>query len=220
MALRTNLLRQPLNAVLANEGHVRVLRELIGHGGELSPPDLATRTGLTRMGVWHALTRLAAVGVIESVGLGRYPLYRVRRNNPLVPALKVLYEAESARYARLLEAIRAAAYEIDPPACAVWLYGSAARREDRPGSDVDVAAVFADEPVEPAVAALREKLADLAEDMGIALSIVGLSNQDVLRLAAGDAWWESVRADAITLVGETPGACAARLRRIAEEGAT
>lgn len=213
MPRRFDLLRQPLNAVLAAEGNVRVLRALVLHGGELAPSDLAARTGLTAQAVRNTLAALKDTGTVESVGLGRYRQFRLRHDDPLVPALEALYVAERDRYRSLLEAIRQAAGAVDPAPEAVWLYGSAARHEDRPGSDVDVAAVFAAEPVEPAVAALREALSDAAERMGITLSVVGLGHDDVRRLAGQDAWWEGLRKDALALVGDEPDRYARRLLR-------
>ena len=38
----------------------------------------------------------------------------------------------------------------------------------------------------------------------VAISILGLSREDVMRLADGDPWWNVVRAEAVPLVGSAP----------------
>ncbi len=218
MSRRTNLLREPLNAVLATEAHVRVLRVLLGHGGELAPPEVARRARLTPQGVRQILSALVKVGMVEEVGLGRYRHYRVRSGNPLARALEALYAAEAQRYDDVLEAIRKAADVVPRRPSAVWLYGSAARSEDHVGSDVDVAVVFPEEPVEAATDDFREALDPLAERFGLGIALIGLSDDDVARLAAGDGWWEGLRKDARALVGPEPDRYARRVRRATRGG--
>jgi hypothetical protein len=72
---RRNLLRYPLNAVLATEAHVKVLRALFAHGGELTPPAIAARTDLTRQGTRNVLSTLVKTGFVLEKGLGRYKHY-------------------------------------------------------------------------------------------------------------------------------------------------
>jgi len=42
-----SFLRYPLSAILANEGHVRILRDFSRYGGEVSVTELSNRTALT-----------------------------------------------------------------------------------------------------------------------------------------------------------------------------
>ncbi|MEX2608841.1 MAG: nucleotidyltransferase domain-containing protein [Gemmatimonadota bacterium] len=207
-------LRFPLSAIFSSEGNVRVLRELFRHGGELSAPSIAKRVGLSRQHTTRILRGLAALEVVESVGVGGHPSHRARRIHPLYAVLDGLFHVEAQRFGEIADAIRTAA-RADPPPEAVWLYGSVARREDTPGSDVDVAVVIpgGDMAVDRAADEIRERLARSEETLGFSASVVAISLDDVLRLSAGDSWWTNVTREAIALDGPDPAQLAAHMRR-------
>lgn len=211
-SLPQSYLRYPLSRILASEGAVRVLRELARHGGELSVSALIGPTRLSTQAVRNVLGSLAATGVVEPIGQGRSVLYRVRSAHPLLAPLAHLFAEEEARVGRVFRALREAARAAAPTALAVWVYGSAARGEDSPGSDLDVALVVPEQDVESATAAFREHLAPELDREHVALSAVGLSPTDVRRLAeSGDPWWRTLAADAQPLVGPMPAALAERV---------
>lgn len=219
----------PLTGVLAGEGSVRLVRELVGQGAPLSPRALADRTGLTIQGTRRALKRLVALGVVDAIGTSDRSLFEISRGHPLAAPLAALFAAEGARTARVAAALRAAIARSPVPVVAAWMYGSVARGEDTPASDVDVAVVFdvdehagsgarrrrggsAGPSVEDAVSGLRDALAPLEAQERVTLSLVGVSLADVARLTAGDPWWAAVERDAVALVGLAPAAVAARAR--------
>jgi predicted nucleotidyltransferase len=204
-----SFLRQPLSAVLANPANVRVLRELSRHGGELSATTLAQRSKLTKPSVLASLDHLAGLGYVEPLGTLRQRLYRIDSKHPLVPALSDLFSAEDQRFQSIIEAIRAAA--IDAGATAAWLYGSVARGEDRPDSDVDVALV-ASGNAGSAKAKMREALRGREDTLRFSASVLGLDADDIVRLAAeNDPWWVAVVEDTFPLVGPDPLSLASRL---------
>ena len=117
---------------------------LAEHGGALSPTTIASRARITRQSAWNALARLRKLNVIEDVGQGRGTSYRLSAQHPLVPGLRALIEMEARRVERLFAAVRETAARMKPKPIAVWLYGSVARSEDRPGSDFDLAILSPD----------------------------------------------------------------------------
>lgn len=207
-------LRYPLNRILASEGAVRVIRELARHGGEQSVAGLAGATRLSKGAVRHLLQAdLLMAGIVESVGTGRNVLYRLNRGHPLHAPLHRLFEEEEAHARHLLDVLAAAARDAAPNVLALWLYGSVARGDDAPGSDLDVAIVLTDADPAPAVARYRARLAPLREVEPGGISVVGLSADDVARLsAADDPWWRNVVTDGLALLGPPPGVLAQRLR--------
>jgi predicted nucleotidyltransferase len=209
---RERLLRQPLNAIFAAEANVRVLRVLVEHGDVLTAPEVAGRARVTVQHARVVLADLAAVGVGEEVGAGRYRSYRARPAYPLYPALRALFEAERERFEGVLAGIREAAQALEPRPRGVWLYGSVARGEDRVGSDVDVAVAFDVAEVGEPVARLRAELLGVEDRFGVRISVVGLGSEDVLRVGAEDAWWGKLVADAWTLAGLEPGTLLAQLQ--------
>jgi predicted nucleotidyltransferase len=206
--------RYPLNRVFGSEGAVRVLRELARHGGELSVPALVEATRLSA-GAVRAIVGddLAAVGIVERVGSGRSVLYRLHRDHPLRGALEQIFEEEDARRRRVLDLLATAARETTPDVLAVWVYGSVARGEDAPGSDLDVALVLPYPDPNEAADRYRAAISPLLDREHASASVLVLSAADIDRLAVSDdPWWRNVVADALPVLGPPPAVLAQRLR--------
>jgi len=197
--------RYPLTTILGTETNVRLLRELSRHGGQLSAPSLVSRTGLAKTSVWAGLTSLEDTGVVLVAGTGRARLYSLRVDHPLHSALGALFEAEERRFEAVLDAIRAAAGGCEPAVLAVWVYGSVARGQDRPGSDFDIAVLATDEAPASVSDTMRESLQQAGSSLGFTPSVVSICKQDASRLARErDPWWAGIVRDAIVVLGPRP----------------
>jgi DNA-binding transcriptional ArsR family regulator len=207
-------IRYPLTGILGTDANVRVLRELSRHGSELAASALVMRSGLAQSSVREALIALENMGVVEAIGSGRSRLYRLRRNHPLRAILNTLFKAEEERFDAILEAIRMAAEHCGKDVIAVWLYGSVARGQDRPVSDIDLA-VVADPKALPRVEqTMRDELHRAQDKLAFVASVVALDLNDVQRLSdENDPWWTAVSRDAFPIVGDRPDGILARLRR-------
>lgn len=207
-------LRYPLTIILGTDANVRVLRELSRHGGLLSSPLLADRSGLARASVWSALRTLEGIGIVSSEGMGRARLYRFNNSHPLATSLEALFEQEALRYSNIRAIVADAVFAVRPNVLAAWIYGSVARGEDRPDSDLDIAVVSSSEKLESALQAIRETLVTYGEELGFNPSVVGLTPEDVARLSSlGDPWWKGVEADALAVFGSRPDELATKTRQ-------
>ncbi len=204
-------LRYPLTRLLGNGGNVRVLRALFAYGAPLSAVQLARDAGLTPQGVRYVLDGLVGQGVVSALGQGRSRLYAIEPAHPLARALKTLFTAERARWEELMKRVReclSGSEQVD----AAWLYGSVARGEDGPASDIDLALVVGGAAGDVADA-VRDLLRPIEDEMRVTFSVVARSRADVLERAAEDSWWREVARNARVLKGGTPEQVAARLRR-------
>jgi predicted nucleotidyltransferase len=178
---------------------------LARHGGALSAPLIAHHSGLSRSSVWLALQSLEELHVVAVEGSGNVKLYRLNGDYFLAAAIRQLFEAEQARFAAALEAVRSSPSSQRQWVRSLWLYGSVARREDRPGSDLDIGVIADAAHLAGTVAEIRTNLRSPAERIGFLPSVVGLDFDDVERLTRDrDPWWESVTRDAIVLLGGHP----------------
>lgn len=194
-------LRCPLNDILGSEAGVRVIRELVRHGGALSTARLAHAAGMTRFGVGKTLTLLAVIGVIEKIGSGKSILYRIETQHPLMPAIGALFRAENERVDGIIDAIAKATN--DPEIVGAWIYGSFARGEDTIDSDLDIAIATTTRNI-PLADNVRSALDQAAEKLFFSPSVVDVDLTDIERLSTGDPWWTNLVKEAIVIKGERP----------------
>ncbi|TJV53549.1 MAG: hypothetical protein E5Y01_04395 [Mesorhizobium sp.] len=200
---RESAIRRPLTAMFGVDSNLRVLRTLVEHGGLLAASEIVRRSRLSRESVRLGLLALESLGIVAASGSGHSRLYRFDDNNYLAPALAALFKAESNRFTAILDAVRQSAAQR--PVFSLFVYGSAARGDDGPDSDLDIGLVARADDLAEAVEGLREALRGPAERLVFLPNVVGLDFDDVRRLARDrDPWWENVKQDAIVLSGSRP----------------
>ncbi|MEX2530499.1 MAG: HTH domain-containing protein [Gemmatimonadota bacterium] len=206
-------LRHPTSTLLATPGSLRVMRELIDSDTPLATRALADRTGLSTQAVRNTLAALQEGGVVEGLGEGRSRLYRADVNHPLYLPLGGLFQAEEERFRTIVDGLAGALGHLTPAPLAAWIYGTVARGEDGPASDVELALVAADEEVETPVLRLREMLGPIQDVHRIWVSVVGLAPSDVRRLSGKDRWWKSATEPHLAVFGKGPHELAEELER-------
>lgn len=146
-----------LEALFGGPGRTAVLRLLATQTSELTGRQVAELTGLSQPGAARALEHLARMGVVQRRRAGRAILHQLDRDNLLVQSIVVpALTAEAHVIEDIIAELRDA---FGASAVSVVLFGSVARGQSRPGSDIDVLVVTADR--ESAMHADR-----VAEDVG------------------------------------------------------
>ncbi len=206
--------RYPLTRLLGTEAGVRVLRELALHGGELTTTLLAQRTGITDQSVRNTLATLSGARLLRRYGHGRAAAYQLDPSHPVSRMLIALYQAESQRISAIYASVREAAERLEPRPVAVWMYGSVARHEDGPASDLDLLLIVDDAHLTEQLAdAFRRELEAVEDEHRLTISVVPVNKDDVVRLSTqDDPFWRAVTRDAFVLVGPRPEALLARLK--------
>jgi predicted nucleotidyltransferase len=148
----------PLDHVLTSRGKVRLLRALMPLSRPVSGREAAKLARLSQTPALRALDDMVALGVLRRAETSSQHLYEVNRKHQLVrEGLEPLFRAERERIGRVLEELRMVlADDADRIASAV-IFGSAARSQDRPGSDFDVL-VLVREPSD--VEQVHDRIAD------------------------------------------------------------
>jgi predicted nucleotidyltransferase len=198
--LRQSHARFPLSALLGDSGNLRVLRALLSYEGPLSTVQLARETGLSRQAVRWILERLVAQRVVQAMGTARTRLFAAVDTAPFISALKSLFAAESANWEALHTSLRDL-LEAFPDIRSAWLYGSVARREDTPESDLDLAVILSNRDSE---IHLRDELESLGERFSVHVSLVALTAEDIRNRPEQDPWWTGLERDAQVLKGLSP----------------
>lgn len=190
--------RTAWDKILGTKSHVRILRVLEQTRESMAVRELARRAGEHLRSVQLAVDRLVEAGVVEHVGTGPRPQVRLNSKHPLAPALQMLFEAESARFDRVVSQLKSLAKEHASQAKAVWL--TPAGTSDGTGLEVGVLAASGD--VDAFTDALREYVADLMGREDLSIEVRGWTRPDLAALKSLPLYASGER---IVLQGILPG---------------
>lgn len=156
MGSKKAFISYPLDWTFAAPSQLAVLRALKDSAEGMSGRAAARVAGINHQACKQALDRLETIGLVLRQGAGHTQLLRLNFEHELVKdALLPLFAAEKVFQSRLRAAIARA---IGKDARTATLFGSAARKEDRPGSDIDLLLV--------AEGGRKTALADKAAEFG------------------------------------------------------
>jgi len=192
-------LRYPLTRLFGSPGNVRVLRAL-SDGLPDSATQIAKSAGLSPQGTRQVLDVLVSQGVVTSNGSARTRLFELAGNHAFHQPMLELFKAERDSWEALVAGLRdqlSGRSDVE----AAWLYGSVARGEDTPASDIDVALLVTRPEVGDDV---RNDLMKMEDALGVNVSVSALTPKEIAALPANDAWWADVVRDARVLKGDRP----------------
>jgi predicted nucleotidyltransferase len=179
------MLYDPVDGILGRRSKVRLLRALRPLDRPVSGREAARLAGLSHRAI-TSLDELAALGVVVRRQAAGQHLYTFNRENVLAGAIEHLFAEEERRSGLILERIRSVAAEAG--AMYAGVFGSAARNEDRPGSDLDVFMVVEHGDLkERSGDVLIPALEALEEEYGVRLSPVVLTLAEARFQAQEDA---------------------------------
>ncbi|HEX8209306.1 MAG TPA: nucleotidyltransferase domain-containing protein [Longimicrobium sp.] len=201
------MLFQPLDAVLATTAKIQIIRALMPLESPVTGRE-AQRLGGVRstLGAATALSELTALGILMRGGSSSTHQYRVNRDHHLEPALRALFDAEGRRIPTLKTALTDAltrAGVLEDIRSAV-LFGSQARGDARPDSDLDVLFVtHAADSVADVERAIIDTSAAIQIRLGLRLAGIVIPSAQVReRTKQGDPLMEAIRTEGRGLLGE------------------
>lgn len=200
-------LRYPLTRLFGSPGNVRVLRAL-SDGLPSSATQVASAAGLTPQGARNVLDVLTSQGVVSVQGTARAQLYVLAAVHPFGRAVLELFNSERESWEHLVVGIRDR-LKRRAGVQAAWLYGSVARGEDTPASDIDLALLVSSPSVADKV---REDLMPIEDELKVHVSVTALTKEDLAALRDDDKWWSDVVRDSRVLKGSRPEAEMKRVR--------
>lgn len=197
--------RNALDNILGTTTKVRLLRALLPLQAPVSGREAERLAAVPHYSATLALRDLVALGVLRRTTTPGTHLYEINREHDLVPALTALFEGESARLALLRETVESAlsAANLEGTVSSVILFGSAARGDARPDSDLDLLVLANDrlrsEAADEFLAAVSDRL---HARLGVRASVLALSISEAQkRLEDGDPLMKNVLHDGRALFG-------------------
>lgn len=127
---------QALDKVLGQKSKVKVLRHLITTRAELNGRQIASDLGMSPWVCHKTLNELCSQGILLMRNVGRTHLFRLNQESYLVRnLLSPLFKKESAL---LKTASREIIKEFNISVVSVILFGSVAKKKEKPYSDIDL----------------------------------------------------------------------------------
>lgn len=196
-----------------------VLAVLAGTEGALSATTI-TRLAVrgSRAGLSLALDRLTLHGLVIAEPANRGHMYRLNRRHVLAEAVLSAASARSVLLARMREGLA----DWEPAPMHVCVFGSFARGDGGPESDIDVLVVTAD-GVDRHAEAWTRQLEEWGDDVlswsGNRVEFLSMSSGDLAHAARNEeAVLESIRNDGISLLGPSPAEAISAAGRVKVKG--
>lgn len=201
------MLFNPLDGILGSTAKVQILRALMPLTRPVSGREAQKLARVkSRNGASIALDDLSDLGVLQRTEIRGSHLYQVNREHELVSPLALLFAEEDGRFQEFASTIRTGLAErkLAKHVCSVVLYGSNARRDATPQSDVDLLVVVDSELV---VSEVKEALYDLGHDLrrrqGLRISPYVLTASRLAeRAEKGDPFVATIQKEGRPLMGE------------------
>jgi predicted nucleotidyltransferase len=200
---RKAMLFNPLDDLLGTTTKVRLLRALVPLNRPVSGREAARLAGVSHIAL-RALEELGSAGILNQGEATGQHLFTFNRRHHLAPVIEHLFDHErhytSTIFARLGEAIEAA----DSVESAM-IFGSSARGEAGPGSDLDVLVVVKGQKAREGVhSALVDLAPGLSTEFGVRLSpIVITLEQFRQQNKENDPFISEIQRDGRHLMGRT-----------------
>lgn len=200
------MLLRPLDAVLGSTAKVRILRALLPMTAAASGAEVRSLSGVRSVGgMWTALEELTDLGVLQRDDTRRIQLFRVNRDHDLVAPLAALFDAESRRMTRLRNALQEIldGGAVRKHTLSIILFGSNARGDARPASDLDLLVVTGGESqVERVLQVLIAGIPEIQRRFGVRASPYVMEKARVReRFRDGDPLMQNVLSEGRTLYG-------------------
>lgn len=201
MSRPLTFIEHPLSWIFSHASSVAVLRALKDSKEGMSGRAVAREAGINHQTCAVALIRLEALGVLSRRGSGKTQLISLNTANSLVrDMLLPLFRGERELAAHIRADIRDG---IAKRALCATIFGSAARRESKPGSDVDLLLITAPQTKTILTAAADEFSRAFTLRYGIRLSPIILTVREAeSRAEKSDPLLKNIMRDGID-IGQT-----------------
>jgi uncharacterized protein len=199
------MLFRALDSALGSTTKIRILRALMPLRSPVSGNEVRMLAGVrSKNGMQAALNDLTDLGILEREHTGRIRLFRINRDHDLFPHLQALFENEAQRLARLRQALEEilTGGAVREHTVSIILFGSNARGDARPGSDVDLLIVTEPDQADRVQDVLVGAIPELQHRFGLHISPYALPRERVQeRYRDGDPLMQNVHSEGRTLYG-------------------
>lgn len=199
-----------LEGILGTTSKVQLLRALLPLRTPVTGREVQRLARVrSTAGARQALDELTAACVLVRSGSATTHQYHINRDHYLIAPLETLFRAEGERMQRLSQVLARTLDEagVRSAVRSVVIFGSQARGDARPDSDLDLLLITADPHTVGSVeTAVLEAVDELAMRLGLRVSpLVITAERAAERTRDGDPLMKNILAEGRTLMGEPLG---------------
>ena len=190
--------------LLGSRSRIAVLRVLHGVRVPLNASQIAARTNLSHVAAATALSEFASMGVVLSSPAGRATVHWLNRQSVYVEnLLEPLFQSESDLPEDLVDDLT---WSFQDDAISVVLFGSYARGDQTPDSDVDVAFVAENPASKSALeSAIAAHTPEFRSRFGASLSALTYTREEAAGLPnSSPDLFGSICRDGVSISGLSP----------------
>jgi predicted nucleotidyltransferase len=200
------VLSNALEGILGSTAKIRILRALLPLTSPVSGREATALAGVrSQSGAQQALNHLTQLGILREERIRGARLYQINRAHHATETLRTLFEAEAQRVSslRALTSDFLRSQGLQDCVQSVTLFGSAARGDARPGSDLDLLLVTDTARANDRVAEAMDDLAgEAARTLGLNVSPLVMARARLReRWRAGDPLLQNIHAEGRVLLG-------------------
>jgi predicted nucleotidyltransferase len=186
--------------ILGTRSRVAVLRVLVNVEVPLSVRQIARQAGISHVSALEALDALSSFGIAGWSIAGRSRIHWLDRRNLITRDVVLpVFEAEGKSNETLLAALRSF---VPENVYSAVLFGSYARGDMRPGSDIDVLLVGVDQAAaDAAVESMDAANSAMMATFGAPVSAMGYTLERVRALRGAGSFIDDVFRDGVVLRG-------------------
>lgn len=154
-------LTKPLDAILNTETKTRILRFLCKTNAEWNGSQIAKEIRVTPAAAHAALSSLRREGALELRNMGKTHVYCLKEGSFLVSSLlKPLFAKEDKILDVIIDMLKRKilSFRKKKEIISVALFGSVSVRQEKPGSDIDIAVVVENAKAKAAIESLFEEV--------------------------------------------------------------
>jgi predicted nucleotidyltransferase len=192
-------LRYPLDRVFSSGIHIAILRALQDSREGMSGRAIARLAGVNHQACAMALKNLDVLGVLQRQGAGKVQLISLNFDNHLIGEL-ILPLLRKER--DLLKSVRQDVVDtFKKEALAITLFGSVARKQDVPGSDMDILLVVKGTDKDQVMDQVTRTSSGFVKKYGVRLSPIVLTVREVQqRIKQSDPLMKNILSEGIDLL--------------------
>lgn len=161
-----------LNKILGDSAKIKAIKLLIKQPEGISGRELGRLIGVSHFKSHAVLTELAKQGILTVRKAGKANIYQLNRRHLIIEKLRPIFRLEEDFFTVVGDYLFS---KLKPNPLSIILYGSIARNEERPDSDIDILVIYKDGVFRPDFTdKILEKGADMPLKFGNRLSVIAV----------------------------------------------